>query len=287
VIAPCVCVVLLIVLASGWGGLAADRAAEDARTQRLLALARDALGGDAKLSRVQGLTATGEVRRAMTDLDRIAELRIDLQWPARLLRTDSNRAPGSDVTFVMLRGLDAGTLLRHSKILNGGPGHRMSQPPIVGGTEALALRSARHELLRFALSLLLMSPTGADLQFAHRGLAEASEGQADILDVTGADGFAARLFLDSASHRPLMLSYRDYDPRFIVPPKPGNPPGAVTANATSLVDLTWYLDDYTDVAGLKLPHRIARAIDGEPDEEWTFTRFVVNPTFKADAFRDR
>jgi hypothetical protein len=84
-----------------------------------------------------------------------------------------------------------------------------------------------------------------------------------------------------------MLSYRDYDPRFIVPPKPGDPPGAATANATSLVDLTWYLDDYKDVAGLKLPHRIARAIDGEPDEEWTFTRFVVNPTFKADAFRDR
>jgi hypothetical protein len=33
-----------------------------------------------------------------------------------------------------------------------------------------------------------------------------------------------------------------------------------------------------------LPHHIARAIDGQPSEEWTFKTVKVNPAFKEDTF---
>lgn len=273
------CFVLLLMSA----GLMAD----DSKAARLLAQARQALGGEAKLAKVQGLTATGGSMRPMFEHARIGELRIDLQFPGRLLRTDANRPPGSDATFVMLRGLDGSTLLRKSKIINGGPGHRMSQPPIVGGSEAAALRSARHELTRLAIALLLTPPADADARFADGGEAQSPDGKADVLVVTGADGFAARVFLDKSSHRPLMMTYRDFDPRFIVPSKPGDPPGYARSGGTTAVELTWYFDDYKSVSGILMPHRIARAIDGEPDEEWTFTKFVLNPTFAADAFTDK
>jgi hypothetical protein len=267
--------------------MAAVLTAEDPKASRLLAQARQALGGEATLAKVQGLTATGGSMRPLFERDQIGELTIDLQFPARLLRTDTHRPPGSDATFVMLRGLDGGTLLRKSKIINGGPGHRMSQPPIIGGSEAAALRSAHHELTRFAIALLLTPPPDAAVQFADGGEAESPDGKADVLVVSGANGFAARVFLDKSSHRPLMMTYRDFDPRFIVPPKPGDPPGAARSAERTPVDLTWFFDDYKSVSGLHLPHRISRAIDGEQDEEWTFTRFVLNPVFAADAFTDK
>jgi hypothetical protein len=281
VIRPC-CVVLMSV-----GLMATGSVADDPKASRLLAQARQALGGEAKLATVQGLTAIGGATRPRLERLMNSELRIDLQFPGRLLRTDANRPPGSDATFVMLRGLDGGTLLRKSKIINGGPGHRMSQPPLVGGSEATALISARHELTRFAIALLLTPPPDATAQFADGGEAESPDGKADVLVVTGANGFAARVFLDKSSHRPLMMTYRDFDPRFIVPPRPGDPPGAARSPEKTPVELTWFFDDYKSVSGIQLPHRISRAIDGEPDEEWTFTRVVLNPAFAADAFTDK
>lgn len=260
---------------------------EDPKASTLLAQARAALGGEAKLAKVQGLSATGQSMNQMLDGTRAGELKIDLQLPDRLLRTDAHHGPGSEATFVMLRGVAGGTLLRNSKILNGGPGHRMSKPGLVGGSEASALRSASHEILRFAIALLLTPPPTADARFTFGGEAESPDGKADVLDVAAANGFAARLFLDRSTHKPLMMTYRDFDPRFIVPPRPGDPPGYARPADTTPLDLTWFFDDYKSVSGIQIPHRISRGIGGEPDEEWTFTRIVLNPVFSADAFSDK
>jgi len=42
------------------------------------------------------------------------------------------------------------------------------------------------------------------LTFTHVAEAEAPNGVADVIDVSGPDGFRARLFVDQAEHRPLM-----------------------------------------------------------------------------------
>ena len=272
-------------------GLAADEAVRlrqtaQSRGTQVLAQARDAIGGAARLAKVQGLSAVGSSMQMWGD-GQAGELRIDLQWPDRLLRTDSSRGRGSDATFVMLRGLNGTSLLRNSKIINASPGSRMSKPPLVGGTDGAALKQAGDELTRFAIALVLTPPPHAQLVFSYAGEAESPDGRADVLDVKGAGGFAARLFLDKGAHRPLMMTYRDFDPRFIVPPKPGDPPGAAAPNTASLVELAWFFEEYRAVSGVQLPHRISRSIDGEPDEEWTFKTFTINPAFKADAFTDK
>jgi hypothetical protein len=277
-----VTVFLLLAAAAGIAG-------EDEKAARLLAQARQALGGEARLDQVQGLTATGQAMRMMPDGGHIGELRLDVQWPDRMLRTDASRGPGSEATFVMLRGLDGSTLLGNSKILNGGPGHRMSKPPLIGGSDASAVRYARDELTRLALAFLLTPPASAGLAVSFGGQAESPDGKADVLAFSGANGtngFAAQLFLDASSHKPLMMTYRDLDPRVFVI-LPGSPPGAVSAPGTAPVEITWYFDDYRSVSGLQLPHRISRSVGGSPDEEWTFKTFAINPVFKADAFTDR
>ena len=71
------------------------------------------------------------------------------------------------------------------------------------------------------------------LSFGHAGQAEAPEGKADVLDVKGAGNFTARLFIDSKTHLPLMLSWTT--PPNLVPvvagqkPPANLPPGSVTS----------------------------------------------------------
>jgi hypothetical protein len=260
---------------------------DDPRAAQILAEVREGLGGEARLGRVQSLSVRGSSLRPMPDGNHVVELAIDLQFPDKLLRTDTESGHGGGAQFVMLRGVNGPALLRNSKIVNGGPGSRMSKPPLIGGTEAVAVASARHELARFALALLMTAPSASQIEFTYAGEAESPDGRADVLDLKGADGFAAKLFIDKSSHRPLMLTYRDFDPRFMIPPKKGALPGVAISDETTLKEITWFLDDYGAESRLQMPHRISRAIDADADEEWAFKTIVVNPVFKVGAFSDQ
>ena len=52
--------------------------------------------------------------------------------------------------------------------------------------------------------------------YTYAGQAESPDGKADVIDVKGADNFAARLFLDTQSHLPLMLTYIAPEPRVVM-----------------------------------------------------------------------
>jgi hypothetical protein len=126
------------------------------------------------------------------------------------------------------------------------------------------------------------------LEFKYAGEAESPDGKADVLDVTGSNSFAAKLFLDKASHRPLMLVYRGASPRVVVQSQRGGPPPAdpthIPPPAPEQVDINMFLDDYKAVDGVMLPHHITRSVDGQPSEEIVFKTIKVNPAFKADTF---
>ena len=105
--------------------------------------ARAALGGDSKLAKVQGLSATGTLAREMGDRQVTGELTIDVQLPDKMVRTDS-MSPMGDATIVLISGVNGETLIRNSKTLNAGPGLmvRMPAPPAAGSdAETQALRS--------------------------------------------------------------------------------------------------------------------------------------------------
>jgi hypothetical protein len=128
------------------------------------------------------------------------------------------------------------------------------------------------------------------VEYAYIGTAESAEGNADIVEAKGPDGFAARLFLDQRSHRPLMLTYEAYDPRMFVIPSGrhgSSPAGVATEPSLQPVKQTLFFDDYRAENGVMLPHRVTRAVDGETDEEWTFKTITLNPAFKPDAFSDK
>src|SRR4029077_7619473 len=80
--------IYLFSLALTFGGYAA-RAAGDTKAAELLAQARAALGGDAKLAKVQGLSAAGTYQRELGDRQLSGEITIDFELPDKMVRTNS------------------------------------------------------------------------------------------------------------------------------------------------------------------------------------------------------
>lgn len=295
-------IVSVISLALTLGGIAAH-VDGDTKAEQLLAQARQALGGDKNLNKVHALTATGSYQRTMGDRQLSGDVVVDLEMPDKMLRTETSN-PVGDMTIELAQGVNGDTLLRNQRTLNGPPGAviRMAPPPAAGDAQAQAVRNARADMTRFVLALLLTSPSSMPLEFAYAGEAQSDEGKADVIDAKGPGTFAARLFLEQKSHRPLMLQYRGVAPQLRIqtqqmqgPPDParvqrgeqaardaaaGQPPPQV-------VEITLYLDDYRTVDGVQLPHRLSRSVDGKPTEETTFKAIKLNPVFKAGTFDAR
>jgi hypothetical protein len=277
----------------------AATAAGDSRAAALLAQARAAIGGDKVLTGVRGLSWAGTIQRAFGDRQVAGDLAIDLALPDKMLRSESLSPMGDASLVVTEQGLNGDTLLRSVRTLNTPPGAiiRTPPPPSPGSdAEAQALRNSRAELARLVVAMLLASPATLPVEFTDAGEAQGPDGQADVLDVKGSGGFAAKLFLDKQTHRPLMLSYRGASPRVIVqtqrvqgppPAQPNAHPDAALPQAPEVVDITMFFDDYRSVDGVQLPHHVVRAVDGQTNEEWTFKTIKVNPSFKSDAFTTR
>jgi hypothetical protein len=287
-----VSMILAGVVAHGFG---------DGRANELIAQARAALGGESKLAKVIGISAAGTYTRVLPDRQLSGELTIDLQLPDKMLRTESMN-PFGDATIVLLQGINGDRVLRNSRTIGGGPNMfiRAGAPPEAGSdAEAQALRNQRAELARVTVAFLLTSPPSMPLEFAYGGEAEAEDGKAFVLDVKGPGTFAAKLFLDQTSHRPLMLAYKGVAPNIVMRTQRGDGPpdpartesagkeaarGASPGAPPQPVDINLFFDDYKPIDGVLLPHHISRSIDGKPSEEWTFKTIKVNPVFAADTF---
>jgi hypothetical protein len=271
-------------------GIAFD-AAEKAAA--LLAAGRTALGGDAKLGAVRTLWASGEWRRSMGDMDMQGELELLLEPPDRLRRNESTVMPNGG-TMVRTEVLNGGEVWDDTSNRGGmGGGHIVTMMRGPGGREMssdemneMRRRTRRAELARYALAWLLTT----DAPVSYAGTAEAPDGKADVLEVAPDAGPPMRLFLDQATHVPLMLTWRGPQPRLMVrraggggPPTPddlGREPAGEPPQAT----FEMRLDDYREVNGVRLPHHISRSVNGTVSEEWTITTFKVNAPLKANTF---
>src|SRR5258707_80861 len=276
------------------GGLIAG-AQGDTKTADLLKQARAALGGDKSIAKVLALSCAGTVQRTIGDRQVSGEVTILLQLPDKMLRTESI-SPIGDLVMITEQGVNGDMLIRSSRTMNAPPGAmiRMPPPPERGSdAEAQALRASRADLARLAAAMLLTSTPAMPIEFAYGGEAVSPDGTADVLDLKGGGNFAAKLFVDKATHRPLMVAYRGVAPRIIMQTQRGGPPPADSSHAPAatpapdVVDITLFLDDYKAVDGVMLPHRMTRSVGGETNEEVTCKTMKVNPAFKPDTFAGR
>jgi hypothetical protein len=302
-------IVTLLVVITAVVSQQSVNARQDNRALALLDKARTALGGEAKLKAVQGLSATAKFRRILAkDQPEISgELQLDFLLPDKFMTTEESALPMGGAHLTRINGLNGDQTFRDARTSGGGGGMMIVRAgPENPGPQVQAgmLRSVRAEFARYVIAWLLTSPPGQILEFSYVGEAQADEGRAEVIDVKSADDFALRLFLDKESHRPLMVTYRGAQPMMVMrtigapaasreeaekhvkeiqektrKEMESNPPEPKT------VEIQMYLSDYREVDGVLLPHQISRSVNGEVTEEWEVTKFKINPPLKAEKFK--
>lgn len=222
--------------------------------------ARDALGGEKRITAIKTLVASGHTRQLQGDNLVPIEFEISIELPDKYVRTDEIPARESGPNS---RGFNGDGLIQVGDAPGPGPrrGGPPSAPPAPAGApggkpqapEGAAGRPGgpggdagrgpagpppspttpvKQDFARLTLGMFATSFSSYPLSFGHAGQAEAPEGKADVLDVKGSGNFSARFFIDSKTHLPLMLSWTT--PPNLVPvvagqkPPANLPPGSVT-----------------------------------------------------------
>ena len=310
--------VLIICLAAsalaGAQSLAPDAAAG------VLAAAREALGGEKKLTAVKTIVATGRTRQVRGENLIPIEFEIAIELPDKYVRKDEIPAQESDPTTV---GFNGDELLQFpAPALQMLPA-RAGGPPSPTADQMAAARRARlvtvkQDFARLTLGMFAASFGGYPLTFSYVGKAEAPQGKADVLDVkgpAGPGGLAARLFINADTHLPIMITWqapappqRGGPPRGGSPPSrgdappPPSPPGPPAATAGQAPpaqaggppagqppqpESRLYFGEYRDVSGMQLPFRLRRAVGPDTVEETTFDGFKINAKIDPKKFEVR
>ncbi|HEV8483265.1 MAG TPA: hypothetical protein VGV87_06900 [Blastocatellia bacterium] len=281
-------------------------ARQDNRAQTLLAQARAALGGDAKLKSIQTLSTSAKFRRiiAKDQPEMSGELQLDFLLPDKYIATEVSNLPMGDAQITRINGFNGDQAFRDTRTSGGGNiVIRMGNGPDNQPNQAAQLRAVRAEFTIYVIGWLLAAPQTQTVDFSYGGEAQAEEGRADVIDIKSADDFAMRLFLDKETHRPLMLSYRGTQPGMIFRMQTASAGSHEDADKLAkeaqertrreaegqpppkTVEIQMYLSDYRNVGGILLPHHITRAINGEVNEEWDVTKFKINPPLKPENFK--
>lgn len=287
--------------------------------EAVLMRARTALGGDARIAAVRTLSVTGRTVRQRGD-DTTTEHAFELAFeaPSRFMRRSVVMAMGP-TSIYRHSGFDGDTVIDwiDSPPSLAGGGNVVirinSQGPDGDSTEATpeqmaarvarALEANRQDFARLTLGLFAAAPASYPLQFRHAGVAESSDGRADIIAATGPNGFALSLFVDATTHLPLMVSWQAPEPIEVVSqngpggetrvvrrleggPGAGAPmPNAAAGADRPLVEHRLVFADYkTFDGGVKLPTRLQRVIAGRTVEETSFERVRVNQRLDGRAF---
>jgi hypothetical protein len=277
--------------------LAAGSPQLDPKVSDILAAAREALGGDDTLSKVQTLSVAGTTRRIMGEREIAGEVTIDFDLPDKMKRTDSFGIPGGPTMerVSVVNGDDVwddstnrggGNFMMRMGGGPGGPGAPGREPTEEDRQRMREMQARRmkSELARHTLALLLR--TAAPVTYV--GVAEAEDARADVLEVTPEGGPSVKIFIDQGSRLPLMISYEGVLPRMRVArggqrPTPEEiekirrePPQTATFEVR--------YSEYKEIDGISFPHLITTSANGNVTEEWTIDRIKVNPSLKPDAF---
>jgi len=163
----------------------AGLAAQTTDPSAVLAAAREALGGEKRLSAVKSFVATGRTRQVRGDNLVPIEFEISVELPDKYVRRDEIPAQESGPTSI---GFNGASLIQLP--VPPPPVARAGGPPPPGPAQLEAARAARaigakQDFARLTLGMFAASFSGYPLTFAYIGEAEAPQGKADVIEVKG------------------------------------------------------------------------------------------------------
>ena len=278
--------------------------ADDARAQEILKQARQAIGGEEQLQKIQGLQIHGQYRRVFGERQMGGDRDISIMLPNKYLVEDAMNAGGLSTALINTRALNGDKAWSGNSGGGGmifrmaGPGGQQMSPEQM---EAMQRRIYNAEFSRYLLAMILMPPPEMAVEYKYAGESEVEDAKADVIDVAGPDNFSVRVFFDKNNHLPLLLSYRGPKPRIMTMQRPagsGAKPEDVAkareeaekkmhAEAPSVpeeVDFYIRMTDYKKVGGVMVPHKLTFLTENDVSEEFEISKYQLNPQFKADRF---
>jgi hypothetical protein len=286
----------------------------------VLAATRKAIGGK-KLDGMKSFSVQAKVQRNMGNMQIATESEFLLDMPDKYLRSDTMTGGPMNVSTAMGFSGDTPVTRVNAPGMAGNMVVRMAGPggPMAGPNEKLtpeqqeqmaaaALRASRQDITRLMLGWFGMSHPTVPVEYRYAGEAESPDGRAHVIDVTGPDNFAARLFIDQETNLPLMLTYKA--PQLRIQGMRGAPGagggiqvqrqgGQMTEEEREklreefekmrnqppeMVEYSLFFADWREADGIKFPHAIQRSVGGTTDEEWTLSRPRVNPKIDQKKF---
>lgn len=307
-------IITMMALVSFAGVASAQPTEAQAKAQEILKQARASIGSDAQLKGLTSLSVSITSRRTIGETHLERDLDYDIQFPDKYRRRES-RQPFTTIT-VAQDDITA-TYSVPNPIGSGGDLLRENS------SHPAAQIRRRADFTRTLLGLVLMAPPQEELEYSYAGEHKDLEGVADMIDVKGRDGFTARLYIDRATHRLDMLTYRAKQLSHAVRTVArlaGNAPSTRPARSDKLqtseqkaqaeverwaeiekrrkqfeealaqapeVEYRWVFDQHKSVKGLMLPYHLARFEAGYEYEEWEVTAFRINPKLTGAAFETK
>lgn len=192
-----------------------------------------ALGGADKVAAVKTLTALGRTLRTNasgTTSENEFELAIELPDKYMMRSVLANMGNMSIYRNAGFNGDGLINLIDQPPSLGGGGGGGVQVFTRVAGgggsgtpgasvtpeqkaqSDRLLVLANKRDFARLTLGMFGTSYAAFPVSFTYAGEAEAADGKAHVVDVKGAEDFAARLFIDTKTNLPLMLSWMALEP---------------------------------------------------------------------------
>lgn len=296
---------------------------QGAEVKRLLSEIRTALGGEAKLSAIKTVAVQGQTTISARDgssTDQAFEMAFELPSGAiKFVRKNVLMNVGDEVISRRL-GFNGEILIDD-----------VQTPPSLGGnirmmrmsgegaiSNAQSLLTNRREFARLALGMFGTSTEAYPVEFTSADQADSPDGKADVLGVKSADGFAAKLFVSTRTHLPVMMVWTDKEPLRITTTMAGPAGGGGAVQIVQggrvmsgvgqssddpaklqeelaarmkeaeanrkMVEYQLVYADYKSFDGVRLPTRLRYLMNGQPTEVMNLEKIAVNGKIDSSMF---
>lgn len=298
-------VLISLVWQAGALALTLSPKSDDAKTRAasIIEQAREAIGGEGKLKSIKSIAVSGNYRRVIGDRETSGEIEYEMLLPDKIRRTET-MSPIPNATITRIDVMNGEQIWSDTQSGSMGGMVMIRRPGAENDAQRQKIyeNSVRADFARFLLGLLLTAPSSFPLDYSFAGEAEAPDGRADAIDISGPNNFSVRLYIDQKSHLPLMFSYRGRQPNIVM--------RTVTSGGLSReeaekraqesidkmekeqapppeVEFQVALDDFRKVDGVLIPHLMTRSVDGKVTEEVTLSKLKINPSIKPQVFEKK
>src|SRR4026207_582961 len=151
----------------------------DSRADEVIKQARQAIGGEEQLHKIQGLQINGQYRRVFGDRQMGGDHEISISLPNKYLVEDAMNAGGLSTAMINFRGLNGDKVFSGNSgggggmvFRIGGPGGQQSSPEQL---EEMQRRIFSAEFSRYLLAMILTPPPSMAVEYKYAGESEVED----------------------------------------------------------------------------------------------------------------